>query len=183
MCLSHRPYNPILPAKDYTNKAFKISVTFRKKTEFCRCCSLSAPKPGMWVRVVCWSCPTHPNPLLAGAAGGADLAAAQPQPSTPKYPIKCKSLPLLPEWIYSRYSQGWSFSCRKIQAIIKEDSLGFRNTTIRWLKKTRKEFKTKEHHTGMQVAQKESQWICKEDTPHFFSQGKKATILCREMSF
>lgn len=65
---------------------------FRKKIELCCCRSLGAPKPGMPVKVVCWGCPTHPDSLLAGAAGGAELPAARPQPRTPRSPIQHKSL-------------------------------------------------------------------------------------------
>lgn len=67
MCLSHRLHNPMLPAKtlEAQKQPSRHQIIFRKNTELCCCCFLSAPKPEMLVRVVCRSCPTHPD-LVAG---------------------------------------------------------------------------------------------------------------------
>lgn len=130
----------------------KYQSIFRTKTELCCCCSVCAPKPEVSVRVACWSCPMHPNSLLAGTAGGAELARDSQVPcKTQVSPFAVQLMTAVsPELTYSLYSQCQSFRCWKIQAIINENPLGFRNTAIRWFKKRKnknlKQKNTKQEH-------------------------------------
>lgn len=102
------------------------------------------------------------------------VATAQDSQVPHKTPVSSFTVQLttavLPELTYFWYSRCQSFSCWKIQMIIKEEPLGFGKFTIRWFK--REEFKTKEHQTGTQVVPQKWQWVYKRDTPHFFSKVK-----------
>lgn len=132
-----------------------------------------------------WLVGAAPTPQRAAAAGRCCwswrstaccccMATAQHSQAPHKTPVSPFTVQLttavLPELTYFCCLQCQSFSCWKVQVILKKDPLGFQKFTIRWFK--REDFKTKEHHTGTQVVPQE----CSESTKgtlHIFFLGKK----------
>lgn len=193
MCLSHRPYNPMLPAKDYTNTAFKNISHFQKENWILllpRCTKTwnvgeggalelphtPGPPAGRWCcrsrSCCCTITAQHPQVPFMGYASLSLCSAAN----------NC--------CITGVNSYSWfliftrpKFQLSKNSSNHKGRSLGFRNITIRWLKKTKEIIWNRRTLNRHASSTKRIAVNLQRGHATLFFQGKKATTLCHEMSF